>query len=341
MRLYDYMLKSIPLLLILTPIYAYNFQTAPVQLHWIILSALSFVLFFVFYRYEIINKYSKNLQKNINIIDEHVLISYSDRSGKITDASEALCRLTGYTKEELIGKNHKIFRHPETPKEVFEELWYTITRGETFKGEIKNLSKDGSICWIDATITPIINKKGDIEGYTAIRQDITDKKIAQELSITDKLTQTYNRLHLENIFDKETQRAKRYGDTYSVIIMDIDFFKPINDNYGHDVGDQILIDIVKVLKSNIREIDVLGRWGGEEFLIICSNTNIDEAFLVAEKLRITIEKYDFYVVGKITCSFGVSEYRQGDAHSDVAVKRADDALYTSKDAGRNLVTSKD
>jgi diguanylate cyclase (GGDEF)-like protein/PAS domain S-box-containing protein len=341
MKLYDYLFKSIPLVLILIPIYAYNLQEAPIELHWFTLSALSVILFLVLYRYIIIDKYSKNLQKNINIIDEHVLISYSDKNGKITDVSEALCRLTGYQKEELIGKTHKVFKHPDTPKEVFTELWNTITKGETFKGEIKNQTKDGTEYWIDATITPHINNNGDVEGYTAIRQDITDKKYAQELSITDKLTQTYNRLHLENIFAQETHKAKRYGDTFSIIIMDIDFFKPINDNYGHDIGDQVLIDVVQVLKSKIRDIDVLGRWGGEEFLIICTKTNIDQAYTVAEKLRVAIEEYEFDVIGKITGSFGVSEYKQSDSNSDVAVKRADDALYTSKDAGRNLVTSKD
>ena len=341
MKLYDYLLKSVPVMLVLTPLYAYNFQEAPKEIHWFLLIFLMTTLLLVLYRYKIIDKYSKNLQKNINIIDEHVLISYSDKNGKITDVSEALCRLTGYKKEELIGKTHKVFKHPDTPKEVFTELWNTITRGETFKGELRNISKDGTEYWIDATITPHLNKKGDVEGYTAIRQDITAKKCAQKLSITDKLTQTYNRLHLENIFAQETHKAKRHGDTYSVVIMDIDFFKSINDNYGHDVGDQILIDIVQVLKSKIREIDVLGRWGGEEFLIICSKTNIEQAYLVAENLRIAIEEYEFNEVGHITGSFGVSEYKHSDSNSDMAVKRADDALYTSKDAGRNLVTSKD
>jgi len=95
MKLYNYLFKSIPLLLILTPLYAYNFQEAPVELHWFVLSALSVILFLVLYRYKIIDKYSKNLQKNINIIDEHVLISHSDKDGKITDVSEALCKITG------------------------------------------------------------------------------------------------------------------------------------------------------------------------------------------------------------------------------------------------------
>lgn len=286
MKIYYYLLKVTPILLILTPLYAYYLQEAPVELHWFVLIALSVILFLVLYRYETINKYSKNLQKYINIIDEHVLISHSDKHGRITDVSEALCRLTGYKKEELIGKNHNILKHPDTPREVFAELWETITRGDTFKGEIKNRRKDGTEYWIDATISPHINKNGKIEGYTAIRQDITDKKYAQKLSITDNLTQIYNRLHLENIFAQETQKSRRYGDIYSIIIMDIDFFKAINDNYGHDVGDQILIDIVQILKSNIREIDVLGRWGGEEFLIICPQTNLEQAYIVAEKLRV-------------------------------------------------------
>ena len=337
MKLYYYSLKIILAFLISTPLYANSTQEASIWFYWFVLSAISVILFLALYKYKIINQQSKQLQKNINIIDEHVFISYSDKNGYITNASEALCKMTGYSKEELIGQDHRIFKHPDTPKENFTELWNTIINGKTFRGEIKNLKKDGTTYWIDATISPMFDSAGNIEGYLAIRQDITDKKYIEQLAVTDSLTKAYNRHHIENVFKLETQKAKRHGDVYSVIIMDIDFFKEVNDNHGHDVGDVILVDIVKILKSNLREIDVLGRWGGEEFLIICGKTDISQAQIVAEKLRSTIQNHDFGKVSEITCSFGVSEYKDSDVNSDSVVKRANDALYNSKNNGRNKV----
>lgn len=327
------------LFLSLSPLYAGGIQNTSSLTSWLLLGLVVLVLIFVLYRYSVIEEYSKNLQQNIDIIDKHVLISYSDKKGNITYVSEALCKLTGYTKEELIGKNHRIFKHPDTPKATFKRLWQTITQGEVFKGELKNKSKSGEAYWIDVTITPMINKYGEIEGYSAIRQDITDKKYAQKLSITDKLTQTYNRLHLENILAKETQRANRYGEIYSVIIMDIDNFKSVNDNYGHDAGDKILISVVEILKSRIRQTDVLGRWGGEEFLIICPKSDMDQAYIVAQKLRVAIQEHEFPIIGRLTCSFGVSQYRSKDKNSDAVIKKADEALYVSKESGRNMVST--
>jgi len=335
-----YIYKISLLFLTLSPLYASAQESNSSLIYWLILGMIILALVFVLYRYSIIEEYSKNLQQNIDIIDKHVLISYSDKKGNITYASEALCKLTGYTKEELIGKNHRIFKHPDTPKAVFKKLWQTITQGEVFKGELKNMNKAGGAYWIDATITPIINKYGEIEGYSAIRQDITDKKYAQKLSVTDKLTQIYNRLHLENILAKETQRANRYGEIYSVIIIDIDYFKSVNDNHGHDAGDKILISVVEILKSKIRQTDVLGRWGGEEFLIICPKSDMDQAYIVAQKLRVAIQEYEFPIIGKLTCSFGVSQYRSKDKNSDAVIKKADEALYDSKENGRNMVSIK-
>ena len=303
------------------------------------LFAVLFIIFlFVIYRYNKVRISSSKMKKNIKIIDDNVLISYSDIDGKITGVSEALCRMTGYTKDELIGKNHRIFRHPDSSMELFEQLWSTLLKGETFRGEIKNLSKDGTAHWIDAIITPLFDNRGNIEGFSAIRRNITDEKHAQQLAITDQLTQTYNRLHLENIFKSEIKRSERYNGTYSVLLMDVDNFKSINDNFGHDIGDIVLVEIVKLLKKNIRDVDILGRWGGEEFLIISTQTTIDEAEVIGEKLRAIIEYYSFDTIGNITCSFGISEYKDTDKSSKDVIKRADDALYGSKNNGRNRVT---
>lgn len=295
---------------------------------------------FIWGKYKLVLKLNHDMQKYVNIIDDNVLISASDLQGNITKISEALSRLSGFNKAEIVGKNHRVFKHPETPAELFEKMWETISKGSKFQAELKNRKKDGSYYWCEITIVPILDKNGDIEGYNAIRHDITDKKLAQQLSITDPLTQVYNRLHLDNIFQTETKRAKRYGISYSIILLDVDHFKAINDKYGHNDGDEVLVKLVKVLQKNLRETDVLGRWGGEEFLMILPQTVLEEAFITAEKLKQKIESCSFCVGESITCSFGVSEFLQEDKDCDNVIKRADDALYRAKELGRNRIEVK-
>ncbi len=158
------------------------------------------------------------------------------------------------------------------------------------------------------------------------------------LSITDQLTGLHNRLHLDNIFMAEIQKAKRYGRPFSIVALDFDYFKRINDEHGHQTGDSVLIELSRLLKQHVREADTLGRWGGEEFLIICPETNLRGAVQLAENLRIAIEKYDFKVIGFSTSSFGVASYRPGDTE-ELMMERADNALYKAKALGRNQVAA--
>ncbi|WP_428026763.1 diguanylate cyclase [Arcobacter sp.] len=161
----------------------------------------------------------------------------------------------------------------------------------------------------------------------------------QNLSITDNLTKTFNRLKIDSILEKELYNAKRYETNFSIIIADIDKFKNINDSYGHQIGDSVLKEFSHLLSTNIRQTDYLGRWGGEEFIIICPNTTIDYTYELAEKLRKIIEKFNFKTVKKVTASFGVSSYSMGDdIHS--LIYKSDMALYESKENGRNRVTKK-
>jgi diguanylate cyclase (GGDEF)-like protein len=161
-------------------------------------------------------------------------------------------------------------------------------------------------------------------------------KQLKELSITDSLTQIYNRHKLEDILEFELKRANRYENQFGVIIMDIDFFKTVNDTYGHQVGDTVLKEFANILQSYSRKTDIVGRWGGEEFLIICTQTNKDAILFVANNLKKEIEAYPFSKVGQKTASFGVATYKKGDDTKDI-IKRADDALYKAKRDGRNRV----
>jgi len=156
------------------------------------------------------------------------------------------------------------------------------------------------------------------------------------LSITDQLTQLANRMRLDQVLDTQINSALRYGNAFSVIIFDIDHFKRVNDTYGHLVGDDVLIKIAQLVSNNARDVDIVGRWGGEEFLIISPYTGIDEALILAERLRDAIENADFPTVGKKTASFGVAEFREQDDFKSLMI-RVDRALYSAKNNGRNRV----
>jgi diguanylate cyclase (GGDEF)-like protein len=153
---------------------------------------------------------------------------------------------------------------------------------------------------------------------------------------TDPLTGLANRSKLNHQLDQEIARAARYGGPVAFIIYDVDHFKHINDNYGHTIGDKVLIELSSLASANIRKIDVLARWGGEEFAIIVPETPAEKAAELAQSLRAAIEAHVFPEVGTITCSFGVAEYQPGDT-AETLVERADKALYCAKVNGRNRV----
>ncbi|MFA6197209.1 MAG: diguanylate cyclase [Sulfurimonas sp.] len=284
---------------------------------------------------------NEQMKKHLNIIDKYVITSATDLNGVITEVSEAFCKISGYSKTELLGKKHNIVRHPDQDNTIYKELWKTIKDAKSWHGEIKNRAKDGSYYWVDIVIAPTFDAQGVMDGYSSIRQDITDKKHVEELSVTDQLTKLFNRLHLDNIFKREIQRAKRYQTYFSVILLDIDHFKFVNDTYGHDIGDDVLVNLANILKQDVRSTDILGRWGGEEFLIILPQTEVPHAVLLGEKLRVAVESHIFATVEKITCSFGVSQFKAEDESAKEVVKRADNGLYEAKNSGRNRVVSCD
>lgn len=283
-----------------------------------------------------LNLAHNKLKQYTAIIDQYVISSQTDVKGIITDVSAAFCLVSGYSKEELIGSSHNIVRHPDTPKEFYKGMWDAISSGETWSGEIKNMAKNGSVFWVEANMKPLLNEAGEIIAYASVRTDITDKKRVEHLSITDKLTGLYNRYHLDEVLNLEFARVQRYHAKLSLILCDIDFFKSVNDEFGHLIGDQVLVDVAELLLLNTREVDVVGRWGGEEFLIICIDTDVRGAADLAEKLRLKIAAHIFLDVGSRTLSFGVASVN-GEKSLVDAMQKVDSALYKAKGAGRNCV----
>jgi diguanylate cyclase (GGDEF)-like protein len=158
--------------------------------------------------------------------------------------------------------------------------------------------------------------------------------------VTDTLTGLFNRRKLDEVLSQECERASRTGAPLAVILADIDNFKSVNDLYGHQTGDQLLVAFATLLQQGVRKVDTVARWGGEEFMILCPDTDLAGACTVAESIRSAVARYGFATVGRKTCSFGVSEYRPGDSPQAI-IKRADGALYAAKHGGRNQVCAAD
>lgn len=155
----------------------------------------------------------------------------------------------------------------------------------------------------------------------------------------DHLTNIYSRKKFSKELEKELERVKRYDNRLGLIMFDIDYFKKINDTYGHDVGDEVLKMISNEVDEKIRDIDIFARWGGDEFMIIMPNTDIQGAKKLAERLKKHISQINFDKIGQITCSFGVIENKKDDLMQDM-IKRVDNALYEAKEEGRNKVVDK-
>jgi len=166
---------------------------------------------------------------------------------------------------------------------------------------------------------------------------LQSKNELEEVASTDYLTKIYNRQKFESFMQYEINKLNRYENgSFSLLLVDIDYFKKVNDSYGHLKGDSVLKDFAKILKLSSRQSDIVARWGGEEFVILLPHTSLDEAILVSEKIRSTVEIYDFKDGLKLTCSVGISLFHKDDTKREI-FNRADNALYKAKALGRNKI----
>ena len=163
-----------------------------------------------------------------------------------------------------------------------------------------------------------------------------NKKELENLATTDSLTLLFNRRKFSEILKLEIERERRFGNGLFLMVCDIDKFKNINDKYGHNIGDEVLKAFAKVLQDSIRKIDVVARWGGEEFVLLIPNTEVDLAPAIANKLRKLIESSKFKDISDVTASFGIACYEEND-NEESLFNRADKALYKAKKKGRNRI----
>ena len=241
--------------------------------------------------------------------------------------------LSGYTDADAIiasvnrAKIHEFLLKPVEGN----KLMLTVKRAlESYELEVANMN----------LVDDLTRLNGELEEKVKERTRELEAAMAklEDMATTDQLTGAFNRRKFDEIIEREVEGLRRYEQPLGLIIFDLDHFKRVNDQFGHVAGDEVLKELVNLLKINIRPTDCMIRWGGEEFLILVPHTDLEGARALAEKIRIKIENHIFPAVEHITISAGVTQY-QPDDKPDQFVIRADRALYRAKAAGRNQVVT--
>lgn len=300
-----------------------------------------------FHRMNIKLEESEELYRSIlTAMSEGIVIQ--DRSGQIITANESAEKILGLTIDQMAGRTSidprwkaihedgSVFPGSEHPAMV------TMRTGRPLQNVIMGVHKaTGELSWISINSQPIFGHEGNDPAMVVTTfVDITERRMWEEelkrISVTDHLTQVFNRVKLTETLREEMKRAERYQIPLSLIMFDIDHFKNINDGYGHDAGDYVLVEIVRLVQQMVRDTDVMARWGGEEFMLVLPSTESEDAFCLAERIRKRIEENAFETVGNVTASFGITEYVPSDSEDEL-MKRLDDALYKAKRSGRNRV----
>lgn len=285
------------------------------------------------------NDLNEKLEADQEIIDKNIMMVKTSLDGIIIEVSTFFCEFFEFKKSELIGKNVSTLKSGNVPETTYKELWKTINSKKSWNGEVQNKTASGGAKWVQSRITPILDDNGELFEFNAVYHDITNEKLLAELYITDPLTKLYNRAHFDEVISSIAKHQRKADTDFVLVITDIDHFKSINDTYGHQVGDEALICVANTLKNSLRENDLIARWGGEEFVIMLKNVNLDEAKMIVEKVRLSVENSKINGSISATASFGLTKYIIGeDTHK--TFKRVDDALYEAKKSGRNRLVIK-
>ncbi|MFG6665692.1 GGDEF domain-containing protein [Halomonas sp. HNIBRBA4712] len=273
----------------------------------------------------------------------------ASRHLRLLDVSEEYTRFWGGGREQWLGASPTIVGCENENRKLLRTLNQALANGELEEGySLSGLDKSSwplavgkralLIEWrITAMTMPGLGERVLVLVQRDISKRVEREAELERLATTDMLTGLYNRVRFDRLLKTEIGRRSRYVRPFSLIMLDIDFFKAINDSHGHDVGDQVLAQLGKILCDNLRQVDVCARWGGEEFMILAPETCLEQAVQLAEKIRRCVGEADFGTAGQVTVSLGVIEARLNESQKSV-MKRVDDALYTAKEQGRNRVS---
>lgn len=269
--------------------------------------------------------------------------------------------MTGYMPEDIVGRKMPDFLVEESRNYIYRQA--DIHMNERIRGDndliilydVQFICKDGVVKWFEVSAKPMY-EEGRFIGYIGTTRDITEKKNyesqlkkyihelktmnvkLEEMAKIDALTGAYNRRKFDEDLNSIIKKKKHENQSFSLIFFDIDRFKTINDRFGHKMGDHVLRCVSRLVIENIRITDGLFRWGGEEFIVILPDEDLESAKNVAEKIRNIIQLYDFGIGQKISISLGVGEYMPHEDFDQI-LQRVDNALLKAKTEGRNRVVS--
>jgi len=291
----------------------------------------------------------------LNVAASAIVIT--DRNARITWANQAFTKLTGYAFDEAVGRHcGELVKSGHQTRQFYEEMWQTILFGQVWHGELINRRKDGTLYHDEMTITPVIGKDGEATHFVAMKHDISARKISEEhlknLAFYDPLTQLPNRRLLIDRLGQALAASKRSGRYGALMFLDLDNFKPLNDEHGHDVGDLLLIEAARRISNCVREEDTVARFGGDEFVVMLKELEADSAASVtrasgvaekicaalAEPYRLELlqaENNVTIVTHHCTVSIGVILFIDHEYSEEDVLKQADIAMYRAKAAGGN------
>ena len=301
---------------------------------------------------------SKLRMLSVAIEQSPASVIITDLQARIEYINPAFMEATGYSSVEAIGQTPNLISSGETPKEIYKQLWDNLTRGLIWKGEIQNKRKNGELFWEETHIAPVKDAAGNPTNYVAVKIDVTDRKRLEsevrQLAFFDVLTNLPNRRLLNDRLTQSLIASKRTENYGAVMFLDLDNFKPLNDTHGHVVGDLLLIEAANRLKTCVRELDTVARFGGDEFVVMLSELDVDkttastQARVVAEKILAALSSPYVLIVnhdGKLnssiehrcTASIGVAMFINHEGSQDDILNWADAAMYQAKEAGRNSI----
>lgn len=274
----------------------------------------------------------------LNATDDGVVIT--DNEGVIEFANKGFEKITGYRLTEVLGRNPNMLQSGQQDEAFYQGMWDTLKQGNTFRATFTNRTKDGRLIHCDEAITPLTNEAGKVTHYVSIFRDLTtrvlEEQMFREMVRLDSLTGALTRASGELALEKAYMQARGSALPMVIALADIDHFKRVNDTWGHSCGDAVLKAASRGLIATLRANDSVIRWGGEEFLLIFSGCELEQAVPLAQRCCDTVRRIENDRVGRVTVSMGVGELQRGESLAAL-IERVDQALYRAKHAGRDQV----
>lgn len=295
---------------------------------------------------------TEEVSQLLEAVGKHVIITKTDTNGKLTYCSDAFCKMIEKKHKDLLGKEHPLFLNFKNNRKRLLSMLKELKHSRVHTKVIIHTDSKKQKQWIETKTVSILGMHGDIIGYLTVGEDVSARVKSDEhrnslelknqklqtLAYTCALTHVFNRRIFEEILKKEIALLKRYPiKNATLVFLDIDHFKLVNDTYGHIKGDEILVEFCKRIGKELRSSDIFARWGGEEFVILLKDTNLELATSKAEELRLLIEQTPLMDID-ITCSLGVTALTK-DANINSVIHDADILMYQAKQQGRNQVVS--